>query len=417
MTRKIANKQKSLVDLLKLDTLKFTAGECYPLNEVVQHILEAEHEMSHFRYYDIGFLDENDYRKNLFDSLFWIDDFNKHFFSDNHRKLTVEEEVEKTDFLRECFQKSTLDELDEVSRRVSQIVERDDPITYYNSMATAYYGLMNDIERFYDGMSLLRTKASPLLKSNNNCLSIKELIPVVGSGEIFDALNKLPTQQKRAINIRGTLRISDLDELSKLLIKIEGRRDQLHKKILSYGKEHFEKDYLDVFVDIMSHERLPTERWTTFYPVEHKKGALILDIGFIEIPSEGFEFSRKYGQKIRESGDEDDMLKPIYEELKEYRKQSNEYYKPLRYKSDIAKNRTEEQDDVLLKKVEEKYPEYIAFRGDYLFSSMHGSYIFRKLIEIDVNEIRKREELPENKITEIKEYFISVLPKRDNMKV
>ena len=405
-------KQKSLVDLLKLDTLNFTTGGCHPIKEIVENVLEKGYECSHFGYFE-RFEDVESYRRTFFDGLFWIDNFNKHFFSDNHRKLTIEEEVKKTNFVRECFQKSTLEELDKLSIKVSEIVERDNPITYYKTMTGIYYELMNNTGKFSDSMFLLKEKVKPLLESNNNCLSIKELIPIGGKGGIFDALNNLPTQQRSEIYERHTLRTSDLDELSDLLIKIDGKRNQLHKKIFSYGKQHFEKDYLDVFIDIMSHERLPTERWTTFYPVEHKKGALVLDIGFIQIPSSGFEFSRRYGQKIRWLI-EDDVFKPAYEKLKKFRKQNNEYYNPLKYKSDIAENRTEDDDDKLLKKVEEKYPEYIAFRGDYLFSSMHGSYIFRKLLEVNVNEIRKREKLPENKITKIKDYFISILPKKDN---
>ena len=46
---------------------------------------------------------------------------------------------------------------------------------------------------------------------------------------------------------------------------------------------------------------------------------------------------------------------------------------------------------------------------------MHGSYIFRKIIEIDVDKIREEKKDSQTQLDEIRDFIVSLLPEQDRL--
>jgi len=426
---------QTLADFLKLDSLKIS-NYVYGLDDIVIDNLMPKYGERHifheFPSDKPAYKIENFFMssENTVNNFFGVSYLEKSLFGFGSRKELNNEEIENIkkgmSNIKERISKSDEKELNDCVEILTNIAERDCPELFYHSMINLYYGIMKDNERFSEAVTFLLTRVRPILRNNENVMSLKEISSRVGEEDFFDARLKLPKNIVMDINQNKDLTTSDVDDLEKLFMESDKKRNELHKRILLYGEKYLKKDYLDVFVDIMSRESFPGRDFLHLSPVKKGK-SLIFDVGLIDMPSRGMgEFSRYYDDgdtvpKEREYSflsSTKSLAERAYRKLRRAREEDKERkeryvddYSEIKYKSNVRDGRSEAQDIRLLNKIERRFKEYIAFNGDYAFKTMHGHHIFGKLIEIDVNKIREMEKYPDVKIREIKDYIASLLPK------
>ena len=386
--------KESLVDFLKLKNLKLKE-DGYFLRDIVSLSLVRE-----YGYLDMFYSvdDEKLELKSLLDSA----EFTEAFVQIPVEKRTQKEMRKIGIMIEKRIDESTLEEVVEAGNVIKEDIEKNNPDTYYYQACIAYYNIMCDLENFSKGMNFFTTKLMPELRTHNN-LSVREITSFFGD-EFGDARFCLPRNYQIEIMNSKSVTVDDIEKLKSALTEYDKKRNDLHKKILDYGKKHFKKGYLDVFIDIMRNENLQRGGLIHLRPVS-KGHSLALDIGYISIPNHFWELGREYGQEIYSR-----YIDAAFKELEYARKSESDWCKP-EYKSELHSERTEEKDNELLDEINKKFEEYVEFKGDYFIKSAHGHYIFRKMIVFSIDKIKEKENNPQAKIEEIKEYIKSVLPK------
>ncbi|MBU0535698.1 MAG: hypothetical protein KKE20_01940 [Nanoarchaeota archaeon] len=313
--------------------------------------------------------------------------------------------------VQERMANATDEDIEEAMQIFTERARRYNPEEYYSNAVKVYYQMMSHYDEMSKAANVMERIIKPLFlnQSSEGVLSRREIAALLGKDRFDEVLLNLPTRYVRMLN---EITAIDVDAMITEIKEYDKNRNMLHKEILEYGKKHFGKDYIDVFMDIMSHERLKGEGYLHLSVPDKKKGYLVLDIGYISIPTgSSSEFSRGYGEEYEDEffGN---MVKRAHESLKRAR-QDGEGSRRIEYGSEIDRERTEEEDNALLERVKEEFKEYVSFTGDYLIKNMHGHYVFRKVLEIDVNKIREKENDPALKIEEIKTFIESLLPKEE----
>jgi len=362
----------------------------------------------------IGDLVSKEIRKRYsIPDLFWDEEltksavgfcFQSFYFLEYFLKDTNNNPKDVRDYIGKEIKQASMDEIEEVITIFTDKVKDFLPLHYYSKAVSVYHNVLKQAEEFKKAMNILSTVVQPMLETNNGIISFTYLKKILGPEMFLDLYTNLPSDLRfRDKNITS----ADIEGIRDAFNEFDKNRNKLHKDILNFGERHFNKDYLDVFLDVMSNDYFKVKGILNFYVPDKKHGYLVLNVGVISIPSGGSEFALDYGQAFDFSGM---LIKSCYESLKRAREFSNEFYKSVEYKSQISENRSEQQDNALLEKVKQKYPEYVSFIGDLISDSMHGKMIFGKILEINVNRIRKKERYPENKLEEMKNYISSLLP-------
>lgn len=399
--------KETLMDFLKLEGLGITQGSIY--RDVVKYAL-----MQKYGSPDETFVKDNVKQKLEF-SLSYSDDFNNHFLSAIPESKRTKKRMKKIiKSFKERIQSADLEEVIQTSLQITEKIEKNDPTTFYEAAINVYYEIMKEGERFSYSGHFFSREVKPLLEWNKGCISIKELRRILDRNEFDDALSGLPYQQQIRILGNEELRTQDVDILVSESTDMDNKRKELHQKILAYAKEHFQKDHLDVYIDILSKKRLPTESYADLY--SPRKGCLVFNVGFLELRSSGRqEFSRAFGEDYNKWGK--GLIERGYKALRQAREEEFPFFCKPKYKSEIKNDGSEEEDNILLDQMESKFKDYVSFKGDYLYKNMHGYYIFGKIIVFDSNKIRDKakDEDPTIKVDEIRDYIISLLPPRKSI--
>jgi len=398
--------KETLADFLKLEGLEISQGQIY--RNVVKYAL-----MHQYGNPDETFVNDNVKQKLEF-SLSSSDDFDTHFLSAIPKSKRTKKRMKKIiESFKERIQSADLEEVIQASLQITEKIEKNDSTTFYEAAIDVYYRVMREGERVSYFKHFFLTKVKPLLTSDKEYISIKELRRIFGKDEFNKALFGLPDQQQIRILENDYLSTQDVDTSVSELRDRDNKRKELHQKILAYAKEHFQKDYLDVYIDILGMERLPTENYTSLY--SPRKGYLVFNSGLIELRSSGGqEFIQAFGEDI---GWNKKYIKRGYEALRQAREEEFSFFGKPKYKSEIKNSRSEEEDNVLLDQIESKFKDYISFKGDYLYKNIHGYYIFRKIIVFNADKIRDKakDKNPTIKVDEIKDYITSLLPPRKSI--
>ncbi|OIO62598.1 hypothetical protein COY26_05325 [Candidatus Woesearchaeota archaeon CG_4_10_14_0_2_um_filter_33_10] len=401
-----SKRKETLVDFLGLERLKISQGEVI-YRDLVKYAL-----MHQYGSQDKTFVNDNVKQKLEF-SLFSSDDFNTHFLSAIPKSKRTKKRMKKIiESFKERIQSADLEEVIQASLQITEKIEKNDPTTFYEAAIDVYYRIMREGERFSYSGHFFSTQVKPLLESNKGCLSIKELMRILDRNKFNNALFGLPDQQQIRILNNKYLRTQDVDTLVSELRDRDNKRKELHQKILAYAKKHFQKDYLDVYIDILSEERLPTESYTNLY--SPRKGYLVFNVGFLDLRSSGGqEFSRAFGEEDNRS--EKEWIERGYETLRQAREEEFSFFGKPEYKSRIKESRSEEEDNQLLDQIQSRFKDYVSFKGDYLYKDMHGHYIFGKIIVFNADKIRDKDKNPTIKVDEIRDYITSLLPPRKSI--
>src|SRR3989338_489989 len=360
--------KETLADFLGLERLEISQGHMY--RSIVEFALMRQYGTP----YQISVFE--DLKHEIEFGLSFSPDFNTHLLSTIPESERTNERIKKTvESFKERIQSADLEEVIQASLQITEKVGKNDPTTFYNEAIDVYYRIMRESERFSYFGHFFSTQVKPLLASNKGFLSIDDITRILGRDKFRDALFGLPNQQRIRILGNKDLMTQDVDTLVSELIEIDNKRRELHQKILAYAKEHFQKDYLDVYIDIISRERLPTEDYTNLY--SPRKGYLVFNVGLLDLRSPGrqsTEFSRAFGEEYTGWGKE--WVERGYESLRQAREEEFSFFGRPEYKSRIKVSRSEEEDNQLLDQVQSKFRDYVSFRGDYLFKDMHGHYIY-----------------------------------------
>jgi hypothetical protein len=397
---KVVGKKETLVEFLKLNEFSIKGGTLW--NDIITNKLKEDYGYNRFRQ------DEEYFRRNIKNRFLCSSEFGEYYLSHFPENMSDSERRKLADGMEERFDKASLEEIIEVVNIITGDIEKNNSKTYYYAMTDAYYSLMKDSEEFSNALCYFKTNVENLLRSYNE-ISLDEIVRINNDEKgLYKSLFDLPPEIHRDIIVKKMITISDLKVMNEIHIELDKKRNQLHKKMEEYAKRHFQKDYLDVYIDFMRHELFPADDLVCFSPT--KKG-FILNIGLIEMSAGRSEFNRCYGEEYSDNDFRRNYVERAYRALEQARKSELECEKP-KYKSFIKNGRIEKEDEEFLDHVVKRFKEYIAFRGDYAFKNSHGVYIFGKLIEFDMNKIRAKEEYPENKIGEIRSYISSLLPEK-----
>lgn len=391
---------QTLVDFLRLQEIRFSDG-FFGYEVLTAGILDE------FRpIISPLFLNEQELKSRLVSGLEYSKDFKKvHFGSIPEPEKTRERIIGEWNKLQTKVDGSSLEEIIKVGIELAANVEKNNPDAYYGAAIVAYRHVTEVLGDFSKAVGFLVREALPVLQSNGGFLKIEELGRLVPRDQLMDTIYNLPIPLRKQVLDKKELTTEDISRMNGTLQEYDAKRGALHKKILAYAKANFRKDYLDVCVDIMRGDAFKVESYMTLDPTG--KGSVIITVGLIDLQSYvGGEFSRYYGETPEHWKY---SIKAAEESLQEAREGRNFRRKPD-YKSRIQGERSEEDDNALLQKIAEAFPDYVVFTGDYVIKNVHGHVIYAKLIEISLDRIRQREPNPTVAVQRVKEYIASQLP-------
>jgi len=262
----------------------------------------------------------------------------------------------------------------------------------YHSMVERYGLDMIINDRFSKALLLLSQKAVPFIEIQG-CANITHLKSLYNENE-FELLKRNIPYEVSLKHFKN-LSLSDIELMKKEHREMDKKRTQFHKKLLTYAHKHYKKDYLDVYIDVLADIEKFKECGELRLELNSSKeslGNLTWRVGLLSTARAwGTEFVRFYGD-IFEDENMNECIKESYDYLEMQRKEEAKCpdYKKVHYKSEIHKDRTEAEDNALIEKIKEEFPDNIAFAGDYVFKLMHGHYLFGKYVEFDLN--REKEE-------------------------
>lgn len=310
-------------------------------------------------------------------------------------------------------------EVDEVCSLLTDKAKVFTPTSYYGAGVSLYHRMMKSHERFSHAMVAISSIAEEALMGADENTTLEERASVFGRKVISaDAYMDLPRQYRRELGVSVTFQ--GVERLRSALLECNTNLHKLHEEIVSYGKTHFGKNELDVFLDIMGCEYLSSKGLLHLSPLAEKGGNAISYLGAILISGHGPEFIRGYGEERKP-----EWLDRGYEALKAAREKDRRDvergmmdYQRVQYKSFVndrktsedKPERTEEEDDKLVEALKARFGSFIAFSGDYLQKNMHGSFVFFKVVEVDVRAMVNQGIDPKLKVEAIMQYIKSACP-------
>jgi hypothetical protein len=289
----------------------------------------------------------------------------------------------------------------------------------YREMGKSYFDFMQESRKMNDAMLFLSTRVAPMLAINSYC-STSELKQIFGD-EFFNAVMDLPREAKNEIVLNRGLTKDHLDDLTKQLHERDLERRQMHNQLLQYASTHFEKNSLEVYIDIMRYDPLSIldHRLNIFSPLR-KNGVCITQLGFLQTKNLTHEGYREYGEEYPFEPNEEDWAtkhkKTLIEQANrslEKMKADNFNWQRKIYESFIKNGRTYEEDADVAKQIVSKFQDYTTFNGDYWMNTCHGRSYFIKLIEFDLNKIKSLTADPEREIDAIRKYIASFIPEKE----
>jgi hypothetical protein len=264
---------------------------------------------------------------------------------------------------------ASLDELVGFCEAAENIVKAKDAGSFYRSLAGVYYTIAEEVDKMSYASAVFRQAVLPLL-SEHTILSK----PVLERW--------LPKDSFRAVKeyLGSQVTIDTIAEFNSDKNEKDKRRNELHQELLVFAKEKFRKDWLDVYIDIYSNLRLKGGGLNV-----GGKGMYLL-LGAKQMPSSSLgEFSIRIFEKFGEHNYYRESIRRGYRLL---RRGDRWHEHDPRYESRISGN-SEAQDNQIIGSLKNKFPEFIAFSGDYLSKNMHGSYVFFKVAEINIDKMKR----------------------------
>ncbi|MFO8016762.1 MAG: hypothetical protein R6U32_06675 [Candidatus Woesearchaeota archaeon] len=312
--------------------------------------------------------------------------------------------------VRHRIEAADREDISEAALVFAEKAKEHNPDKYYSQAVGVYHQLMEQCEMISQAAHILSKHIKPLFSNNKGeVLSRRDLTGMLGEEEFSKLSGEMPYEYDHLL-LKGVAE-SDIEIISSELKRMDKNRNDPHKELLEYAEKHFKKDYLDVFVDIMGEGKVEGSYMHLSAP-ENKRGYLVLDTGYVSVPSDSIiEFSRQYGVEP-ESQSHKKIIEEAHESLRKAR-EDKPFRARIEYKSKISFDRTEDEDDAFLEEMRERFESYVSFTGEHLIKNMHGRYVFNKILEIDLNKIREKEEDPQLRIEEIKTYAESLLPQEE----
>jgi hypothetical protein len=393
--------KKTLADILKINQFKMTKGRSFrkfaeyalinQYGEIGDHILYQDF-IKHDLRCSVDLCDE-----------FW--NYHRRKISLTLKKkptdLSRDEIMEHISSVRKSIEDSNIEGLLRVSDQVRANLEKNSPSDYYDAALNAYNSLAYEIDRYSTNFLALTQKLKKRFKSSD-VIEFKDLDKDVSSAVLSYVFN-LPRTQHMHLIRQDSITKSDIEDIRLYILDMDKKRNELHKHILSYAEEHFQKDYLDVYLNMM--EKKTISRAGPIYFTYPNKDSLFLIIGMVKMSGGSSEFYIPLGTK--DLGFLKKRCESILEELT--RRNNQGFYKP-NYKSLIQEGRTEDEDTVVMDSIESRFKEYVTYKGYFVNDNAHGTTIILKLIEFDMQKIRQEQEKPTVLLEKMGEYVKSLLP-------
>ncbi len=298
-------------------------------------------------------------------------------------------------------------EIFKCARFISKRAEKYNHQLFYESAIAAYRKALLVHDGFANAVNQLTSLRPSLeLRVNEGFIPFKKLRFFLGAANAEQILNNLPYDHAQAMRCNGCVTIESIQELNESLRSFDIERDRLHNMIVNYAKKHLGKDRLDVGMDILFNDD------AIIYVGGPDNNRLVFSIGALFTDSLRYEFVREYGKSTR-LYDRDEIDKDCAQKLDAERTKMSEIKHKIEYKSFFGERRTEEQDNSVLEDMKARYPEYVHEIIDYGTSSMHRHLVLTKMIVFDLDKIKNMNPDPQQKLEEIKRYFLSCFPKTE----